>query len=173
MYINKEQLLSRLKGQANLNVRAPHRRKEVGTKNLTHEQKVLIGTLTQVDSQANVARELGVSPATVSNIARGLDASKRQDEVLSTDVNKNKEDISNKALDVLMQSIGVVKSKIGSAKTASEAAIVARNMAVVANSMVPSGPSGNNGPRILININGPKSRDEHEYEVIDVNGVSQ
>lgn len=172
MYINKAQLESRLKGQSDLSIKTPHIRKAPGTKHLSHEEKVLIGSLAQTDSQANVARAFNVSESTVSNISRGLDASKRQDSELSKDISKAKEEISSKALHVLMTSLGVVDSKIKNTRGASEASNVAKNMAIIADRLSPSiERNQNNGPKILININGPKVKDESDYEVVEVNPV--
>ena len=172
MYINKEQLELRLKGQSDLTVSKSDRGRKEGSKNLEHEERVLIGVLSKTDSQKNIAKEFGVSETTVSNISRGLDASRRVDEDLTKDIKDKsaltKANISDKALNTLMKSIGVIDTKLSSTKTAGEASLVAKNMAIIADKFSPSGPTGNS-PRILININGPKVKQEEDYDVVEVN----
>ena len=178
MYITKAQLNSRLEGQgrnSSLKVSTPKAGGRTnGAVEIPREKKVLIGILAASDSQENIAKAMGVSQPAVSNISKGIDSgTRRVDPELVTDIKKGrekvKEEITDKALEVLMTSIGVVKDKMGNVKSAADASVIAKNLSIISGKLVANdGKESNPGARILINIQGARTRNEDDYDVIEV-----
>jgi hypothetical protein len=173
MYITKEQLEARLKGQVsrdNISIITPHTGNK--KKEIPHEAKVLIGAFAQVDTHANVAKAFNVSETAVSTASRGMSGNNKEfSHELAADIKKVatgiKGDISSKALDVLMSSLGVVETKVGAAK-ATDASTIAKNMAIVHEKMSPRSEGLSNSNHILIQINAPNQRSEDAYEAMEV-----
>jgi predicted transcriptional regulator len=171
MYISKEQLENRLKGQSSLELKG---RQGIGKhRELSREEKVLAGILAKVDTQANVAKALGTSQANVSNIVNGKGEKNAELQPSISAASKEvREAVSNKAIDILVKSLGVVEDKVHK-ESAIDASTVAKNMTAVIDRMNPNrGASEGFSPKILINIHGSKQKDEDAYETIDVEAVS-
>jgi len=177
MYITKEELEKRLK-KTELRV-ITRNRKERGEENrLSNEERTIVGILSELDTQKDVAEMMGVSQTTVSNNSRGLvSVPAGVNKELKEGIEKGKEDILNERKETekkiqeqlvanLAAALGHVGNNVTSTK-ATEASKIAVDMARILDSV-----NGNNKEhktnRTAIIINVPAMKEEKNYEIIDV-----
>jgi len=169
MYINEQELESRLNGQ----VQIKEKRSYIKGGNLPDELRLLAGALTHAgDRQVDVAEALGMSQHAVSSSARGL-IDNKFDKELADKVSRVSEDrnkaIKERAMDALANMVEqVANTTAGLAPD--KASKIALDMARVSSSLSGGieGLSMNGKALIII---APAKNDESHYKTIDVKGV--
>jgi transcriptional regulator with XRE-family HTH domain len=179
MYITKEQLASRLnKTEVSIVTKSKNERADVGTTRLTHEDRVILGTMAEIMTCEDVAEMAGVSKQTVSNANRGLTSPAAGiDKQLKNDIEANKQgikqdekqrmdQIKDSLLTNLAAAIGHVGNNI-SGTDAVEASRVAVDMSKILD-RVTSSQDGGGKNRTAIIINVPQMKKEESYQTITV-----
>lgn len=190
MYITKEELEKRLnKTAVSIKERERATRKSIkkdengkvieeGENRLTHEDRVVIGVLSHLDSNKNVAELVGVSAQTVSYNSRGLVGEstgldvKLRDEVeskvakIGEDKIESEKRIQDQLLTNLAAALGQVAGNIHNTD-AVEASKVATDMSKILERVSGNGRDSK-GSRTAIIINVPPMKDEKSYQSIVV-----
>lgn len=167
MYKTLDEINKRVDGAIEFTQRNNH----VRGRTLTHDERVLIGTLADGSTQKETGELLGVSQTTVSSISRGLAGGYNLDKRLRDEVNDTvkhtREAVVETAISRLMESLGVVGETLPNVTKATDASMVARNMAGIVSSLEGKDKGGNFvGIKVIIESTNQKT--EKEYDVIDV-----
>ena len=178
MYITKEELNRRLT-KTDLLVNARERKIRGEEKRLTHEDRVLIGVLSEVDTKKNIADLVGVSQTTVSNVSRGLIAPvSGVDSELKKDIENKVQErgaerlqqekkIEDQLITNLATALSHVANNINNTK-APEASKIALDMSRILNDISTSNGKNERGNKTAIIINIPSMKDEKNYSVVTV-----
>ena len=185
MYITKEQLAERLNKTEVLVIERERkvRKKrddngEGGETRLTHNDRVLIGGLAEIDTNKNIADLMGVSAQTVSNASRGLTSPTiGLDKELRDDVKKNREEIAedkvereakiqDQLITNLAAALGHVANNLNNTD-APEASKIAVDMSKILD-RVSGSREDKRGARTAIIINVPAMKEEKSYQTITV-----
>lgn len=178
MYITKEQLEQRLKRTEVLIQEKERKVRGPEGKRLTHEDRVLIGVLEDVDTQKNIASLVGVSAQTVSNASRGLtsptigldkelrdDIADKKEEKIKDAVENNKK-IEEQLVTNLAAALGHVALNLHNTD-ATEASKIATDMSKILD-RVSGSREDRKGNKTAIIINVPAMREEKNYQTITV-----
>lgn len=180
MYINKDEMERRL-NKTSLQVIEKKRKSRgglgVGEKRLSHEDRVLIGALNEIDTQKNIAELVGVSQTTVSSVSRGMVApSVGVNKELRNDVEsrigeiaRSKEDHQKKIEDQLITNLAAALGQVANnleSTDAPEASKIAVDMSKILDRV--NGNKETKGNRTAIIINVPTMKEEKAYTSITV-----
>jgi len=173
MYLSRAALNSRIGNSGSLEIKRLNSGRKLGDNSRkSHEEKVLIGVLSKLDTHRNVAAEFNTTRSNVAMIGRGMTGVGTLNPRLKEDIDKalptKVEQVSTKALDTLMSALGVVSDKVGNVSKATDASVVARNMATIYERMQPRQISPDGGNRVAIIINAPKQKSESDFESFEV-----
>lgn len=171
MYITREELNKRLtKTELQVIEKKRKVRNDIGSERLDHGDRVLIGSLSAIDKQQNVADFMGVSQTTVSNASRGMIAPasgidpKLKEEVRDKSKEYNKK-IEDQLVTNLAAALGHVANNLESTK-APEASKIAVDMSKILDRV--TGRSNEKGNKTAIIINVPAMKEEKSYQTITV-----
>jgi transcriptional regulator with XRE-family HTH domain len=177
MYITQEELDKRL-SKTSLSIKTKERKERGEEKRLDHNDRVLIGILSEIDTPKNIADLMGITTQTVSNVSRGLTSPTiGVDKDLKKDVEdsktglvegkkKQEEIIKDQLVTNLAAALGHVANNLGNTK-APEASKIAVDMSNILNRIGTNGDN-NKGSKTAIIINVPPMKEERHYQVIDV-----
>lgn len=177
MYITQEELKRRLT-KTEVLVKERERAKRGTEKRLTPEDRTIIGILSEIDTQDNVAELCGVSQMTVSNVSRGLvspqlgvDKELREEVKKGTqEIGKEKLEREKKIQDQLLTNLAIALGQVGEnihSTDAVEASKVAVDMSRILERVTGSREEGGRN-RTAIIINVPAMKKEESYQVINV-----
>lgn len=176
MYITKEELEQRLK-KTELFIKERERkvRGSVKTNNpekrLEPEERALIGSLAELDTNKNIAELFGVSAQTVSNNSRGLvSPTIGLNKELRDQVEQGKEENNKKLQEKLLDNLSLALSQVSeniSGSDALEASKIAVSMSTILDRVSGKNNEGK-GNRTAIIINVPPMKEEKNYQVITV-----
>jgi hypothetical protein len=177
-FINQEQLNERLtKTQEHFDIQAnllPLRPGSFNTsKRLGFEEKVIIGVMGNFNSRSTVGEAFGIEGRHVDSLKKGWSSFRKPegDEELKARVKEGvqafKEKIQNLASGRLVRTLECLDdNKIGAVDNPKDLAQIAVSLARVNQTVIDQG-NGNN-LAVQVNLYKPRTRDEQEYEVIEV-----
>ena len=181
-FLNQQELDQRLElTKANFSVSANLKPLNPGAfntgKRLGFEEKVLIGVLANFDTQKNVAQAFGVQERTAKSLEHG-ESSWRESlgeieprgtelkERITSGVQAFKDKIQTLASGRLVRTLeNITDEKLDGVDKVKDLALIASSLAKVNASVL---EQGHNGNAIQINLYRPRTRDEQEYDVIEV-----
>jgi transcriptional regulator with XRE-family HTH domain len=183
MYITKEELEKRLnKTEIKIQERERKTRKNSingeGEKRLDHTDRTLIGILSELDTQQNIADLVGVSQNTVSlasrgitTVAAGVDKELRDDvkegiSKIATERKDREKVIEDQLITNLAAALGHVANNLDNTD-ATEASKIAVDMSKILDRVTGEKDNGR-GNRTAIIINVPAMKEEKSFQVIDV-----
>ena len=185
MYITKEQLEARLnKPEVTIiqKVRKERSKKDEegngGEGRLNHNERALIGILSETDTQKNIAELMGVTQTTVSSVSRGMVApSSGVNKDLRKDVEEGKEKLAEEKLnrdkviqDQLITNLAAALGHVAnnlSETDAVEASKIATDMSKILDRVSGNRDEGR-GNRTAIIINVPSMKEEKAYQTLTV-----
>ena len=139
-----------------------------GAKNLTPDQREIIGTLGNLMTAREVSEILPVSPMTVHLNSNGMHSVNDSiDDDLKNRINNNLGSAKDKALDLLMKSMGFITEEEVMNSKLMEKVMVAEKMASIVDKTTPKNILSENA-NIHFHIHGPELKSESDFESIDV-----
>lgn len=190
MYITKEQLAERLNKTEVLVIERERKvRKKVvkdddgniieeGEKRLNNEDRTLIGILSELDTNKNIAELIGVSPQTVSNNSRGLvapttglnrelrDGVREGIDKIAGRKIESEQKIQEQLISNLAAALGHVSNNLDNTD-ATEASRIAVDMSKILD-RVSGNREDRKDRRTAIIINVPAMKEEKSYQTINV-----
>lgn len=175
MYITRQQLESRLRGQESLveyKIKENNRKR---TEEVDVKEKALIGALAIIDGPSKVAKELNVSPAQASHYSRGIITQKvgvneelrdGVDQIaapIKESIERKYETIKESALDSLSNALEELKD--ATISKATDASKVAVDMSRILSNFQ---PKSDNSPKVAVIIHRPPMKEETSYEHVTV-----
>jgi len=179
MYITKEQLDARLhKTEVSIVTKTKKERSDIGVERLTHEDRVILGTMAELMSCEDVAEMAGVSKQTVSTASRGVTTlNLGVDTKLRDDIEQNKQGLQkdekarmDQIKDSLLTNLAAAIGHVGinlAGTDATEASKIATDMSKIL-SQVTGSQDGGGKNRTAIIINVPQMKKEESYQTINV-----
>ena len=179
MYISREQLEQRLK-RTEVQVIERERKTRGKEARLSHEDRVVIGVLSKIDTNKNIADLVGVSAQTVGNAARGLTSPTiGVDHQLKDDIEKqstiqekaslkleDNKKIQEQLITNLAAALGHVANNLDNTD-ANEASKIALDMSKILD-RVSGSREDRRGNKTAIIINVPPMKEEKNYQTITV-----
>lgn len=177
MYISQEELKKRLT-KTEVLVKERERKQRGSEKRLSPEDRKIIGILSEVDTQKNVAELVGVSQMTVSNVSRGITSPQLGvDKELKEGVNEGISRIGNEKLerekqiqDQLITNLAAALGQVAvnlDSTDAIDASKIAVDMSKILDKVSGNNREGRDRKTAII-INVPPMKDEKTYQVINV-----
>jgi hypothetical protein len=161
MYIEQEEYVERVK------------RTIIGRKNLTNDERVLIGTLSKLEGPRAAAEITGVSPNTANKLADGIVSESigvvpELKNAINAKVKATVDNVKDSLLDGITLAIEEMKENLVNTTKPQEAAATAKMLAEtfekISGRVVTSNSEGN---RVQVIINAPAMKKENDYEVIE------
>ncbi len=164
MYITDEQAAARLQNSGVVRDRILNRKER--RDRVPDEQREVLGVLTALDTQSNIAKEFGTSATIVGTSARGLIDS-HLDPELAKRVEEGKKatvaEVNDKVLDNLAKALVAVGNGVENLRADKAATIAVQMHSIMHNA---TGPQGNG--RVAIIIQAPAMKERSAYPTLEV-----
>lgn len=139
-----------------------------GSKNLTHDQRVLVGTIANMTTAKEASKITGVNPMSAHLYSNGKTSVEKFDETLKQDIDERIGDVKDKALNLLMKSMGLISDEdLVGAKLLEKTAVI-RDMSGVIDKLTPKNKEQSDENHVHFHIHGPELTDESKFAAIEV-----